>query len=248
MIFQTLSVQRNGAAANSRPRIQLVGDWLGEMGFANGALVQSLPETGGFAFILCNENINYAGLFHSTKEKGGTLIRAYVSNGRTQAGTALVTTGKHILKGGLNFGDRLLAKCEYGRIRMRKVAGGVRLVHAAKAVNARTGVVTPKVSLLGGWLGDIGFTPDTLVTVADAPGCITFTAHGEAVIYADVVKHARQNRMRLVQVSAKGGVPLLNVSGPFVEKSGFSLGDIFCAEYGHGVIRLRELDPQRFGF
>ena len=247
-IYQVINIHRNGLATNSRPRIQIVGDWLTDIGFINGALVQTLPEPDGVVFNLCNENINYSELHHATKEKGGTLIRVYICNERTRAGTALVSTGRHLLKGGLELGDACIAKCEHGCIRIRKVSGNVRLVNVARTKKPRTNEPAPMVFLLGDWLNDIGFTSDTLMTVAAEDNSITFTAHNKAVVYSEVVKYARQHKMQLMQVSTKDGVPLITLTGSRVVKAGFSLGDIFAAEYEHGVITLQKLNPQRFGF
>lgn len=79
-IYQVLSVTRSGAATNLRPRIQIVGDWLPDLGFVNSALVQTLPEPDGLVINLCDKNINYSELFNETKEKGGALNRAYISS------------------------------------------------------------------------------------------------------------------------------------------------------------------------
>ena len=57
MNIRFLSVVKSGAAVGSRPRITLSGEWLAEMGFVKGALVQALPEKGGMAFNLRDENI-----------------------------------------------------------------------------------------------------------------------------------------------------------------------------------------------
>jgi hypothetical protein len=187
-------------------------------------------------------------LFHSTKEKGGTLIRLYIANQRTLKGPSIVTTGKHISSGGLKMGDTLIVKCEYGCIRARKVSGNIRLIHVSRTKQAYTGEPVPKVWVCGDWLSDIGFTPDTLVTVAFEPGCITLTAYDKAVIYSDVVRLARQNKMRLIQVSTKSSVPLINIADSCVRQAGFDLGDIFAAEYEYGIIKLQKPDPQRFGF
>jgi len=249
MIVQLLSVQRSGVAANSRPRIQLCGNWLPEMGFVDGALVQSLPEPEGFVFNLCNDNVNYSDLYHSTKARGGTLIRVSLCDERNQSGVALITAGKHITAGGLKFGDSLIAKCEYGCIRVRKVGGSVRLIHVARTKNDRTGAVMPHVFILGDWLSGIGFPPDTLVTVYSDYEGIIFTAHGEEIIYRNIVKYARQNKMRLIQVSTKNGIPLISVTGTIVDRAGFGLDDIFTADYGeYGIIKLQKLDLGRFGF
>jgi len=247
-IYQVLSVSRNGLAANSRPRIQIVGDWLNEMGFVNGVLVQTLPKPDGIVFNLCDKNINYSELYNATREKGGTLNRVYICNERTRSGTALVTTGKHLLKGGLELGDECIAKCEYGCIRVRKVKGNVRLINVARTKRPYTNEPTPMVFLLGEWLADIGFASDTLITVASEPGCITFTAHNKAVIYSEIVKYARKNKMQLVQVSTKESTPLITLTGNRITNAGFSLGDIFAAEYEYGSIKLQKFDPERFGF
>lgn len=249
MNIQLASVQRNGRADDSRPRIQFCGNWLTEFGFVTGALVQSLPEKDGFVFNLCNENIgSYSELFRTTTEKGGTLIRVYLVKEKTREGPGFVTTGKHIYKSGLKMGDALVAKCEYGCIRVRKITGNMRLINVAREKHPRTGVPQPKVFLLGDWLNDIGFTPDTLMTVRTEPGCITFTAQREPVIYSEIVRFARQNKMKLIQVSAKDNAPLISASGAYAERAGFVLGDVFCAEYEYGIIKLQKFDPDRFHF
>jgi len=246
-VFQTVSVQKNGLAVSSRPRIQFNGDWLPEMGFINSALVQTLPEPDGFVFNLCDENIKYSDLFHCTREKGGTLIRVCLSNDRKAHEVGFVTTGNHILKSGLKMGDTLLAKCEYGCMRVRKISGNVRFAHVARTKNAHTGEPIPLASLRGDWLSNIGFTPDTLVTVETKTGCITFTAHNKAVIYRDIVRSCRQNKMKLIQVSTHTGAPLLKVEG-CAHNAGFRIGDMFAAEYDNGLIKLQKFDPQKFGF
>lgn len=249
MNIQLANVQRNGRADNSRPRIQFCGHWLNELGFVTGALVQSIPEPNGFSFKLCNENIgSYSELFRVTREKGGTLIRVYLVQERTREGPGFVTTGHHIYKAGLKIGDALVAKTEAGLIRVRKVPENMRLIPVAREKHPRTGEPKPRAFLLGNWLNDIGFTPDTLTTVATAPDCITIKAHMEPVVYSDIVRFARLNKMKLIQVSTKDGAPLIVVSGSCAEKAGFALGDIFCAKMEQGIIKLQKLDPVECGF
>ena len=246
-IFQIMTVQRNGRADSTRPRIQFNGDWLPEMGFVNGALIQSLPEPNGFVFNLCNYNTGtYSDLFDYTRRQGGTLVRAYLNTDNNQA--RFVTTGSHIYKSGLVLGDNLVAKCEYGRIRVRKITGNVRLVYVSRSKQPRTGEPVPMVFLLGDWLEEIGFASDTLVTVAAEPGCITFKAHSKAIIYSEVVKYARQHKMQLQQVSIKDGSPLITHTGKRVIAAGFRLGEVFVAEYEYGIIKLKKLEPEQFGF
>lgn len=237
MNYHLLSVQRTGVSENAYPKIQISGEWLTEMGFVAGSLVQAFPEPDGFVFKLFNEN--------TEKEQDGSYIKVF-DNG--DDGTFFVTTGKYIYSTGLKMGDALVAKYEYGCVRVRKVSGNVRLIPVAKITNANTGESKPYVLMSGAWLNKIGFTPDTLVTMAAEPNRITLTAHDKEIIYRDIARHARLNKMRLFQIQTKGKYPLIKVTSSVVERSGFGLGDIFAAEYEHGSIRLQKFDPQRFGF
>jgi hypothetical protein len=249
MNIQFLSVQRCGPAANSRPRIQLTGGWLAEMGFVDGALVEALPVPGGIDFILRNENIRrYSGLYHCAKENGGSLIRAYVPASRSRKGPAFVASGRYILKGGLKVGDQLAAKYEYGLVRVRKAGDGIRLLQVTKERDGRTGAFRPKAWLWGSWLNDIGFAPGAIVAIAAEPGCITLTAQGGDAKYGDIVKSARQNRARLVKAIARRGVPTINFTGPPLVRAGFAIGDALAAECGRGLIKLQRLELGRFGF
>jgi len=254
-IYIVLSITRSGLAVDSRPRIQIVGEWLPELGFVKSALVQTLPEPDGLVLNLCDRNINYSELFNETKEKGGALNRLYISAERTSKGHTLVTTGQHIISGGLKVGDSCIAKCEYGRIRVRKVSGNVRLINVAQSKDDYTKKPKPMVYLFGEWLNDIGFATDTLVTAKPETGCITFTAYDKAIIYSDIVRLARKNKMKLIQVSTQYStvaetpeIPLISVTGSCVERAGLMIGDILSADYEYGAIKIRKLDPQRFGF
>jgi hypothetical protein len=146
------------------------------------------------------------------------------------------------------FGDALIAKCEYGRIWVRKAGGDVRLVTTGRVKDVRTGVFSPKVWLWGDWLRDIGFPLDSLVAIASGPGCITLTAQGEAALYSDAVRFARQTGSRLIKVSAKAGKVNIHFSGVLVSRAGFAIGDMLAAEYEYGAIKLQRFDPERFGF
>jgi len=248
MIYQSLTVQKSWYATNSRPRLCFTGDWITEIGFVPGALVQALPEPGGFVFNLCNENVNYSELFNSTNAMGGGLIRVYRADLKLHRSPTFVTTGKYILSGGLCYGDALVAKCEYGCIRIRKVMGDARLITVGRQKDERTGAHSPKVWLWGDWLDDIGFSLDTLVTIEAKPGYVTLDAHDKAASYSDVVKLARKKGMRLIMVAAKGDSLNASFSGPSVSRAGFAIGDMLTADYEYGLIKLQKLDPGRFGF
>jgi len=248
VIFQALRIQKNGYTGNSRPRLQFCGEWITEMGFVPGALVQALPEPGGFVFNLCNENVNYSGLYNSTKEMGGGLIRVYCADAKLHKSPTFVTTGRYILDGGLCFGDALVAKCEYGRIRVRKVNGDVCLIKVGRDKDERTGAFSPKIWVWGGWLPAMGFPLDTLVAVGSEPGCITLTAQDRGAPYSEAVRRARQDKARLIKVGAKNGVVNINFSGSPAVRAGFAIGDMVTADYGYGLIKLQKFDEGRFGF
>jgi hypothetical protein len=249
MSYYSLSVQRTGWAADSRPRIQIVGDWLNEIGFVNGALVQTLPLPDELVFTLYDKNINYSELYNETREKGGTLNRMYISNTRTLKGLTLVTTGKHIDKSGFQFGDTLVAQYQYGSIRVRKAGENTHLFQVGNIKKAYTGEPEPRIWLHDNWMNEIGFTPDTLVTAAAEHGCITFTAYDKAIVYSKIVKHARKHKMKLIQVATTTyGQPLINMKGSCIACAGFACDDMIAAYYEYGVIKLQKFDPQRFGF
>ena len=235
--------------SHNRPRLQIVGDWLPDLGFVNGALVQTLPEADGLLLNLADKNINYSELFNETKKKGGALNRLYLAKeGVRNAVPTLVTTGHHLLRGGVDIGDSLIIKCEYGRITVRKIADNVKLIHVARERHPLTKEPRPIVYLCGEWLSELGFTPDTLYTAAFEQDCITFTAYEKEVVYSDIVKIARAGKMRLLQVSKRDGVPLITLTGAYVQKAGFELGEIFVAEYEYGVVKLTKPNSQRLGF
>jgi len=249
MSYYSLSVQRTGWASDNRPRIQIIGDWLNDIGFVNGALAQTLPLPDELKFTLSDKNINYSELYNETREKGGTLNRLYISNTKTVKGLTLVTTGKHIEKSGFQFGDILVAQYEYGCIRVRKAGKNIHLFQVGKIKKAYTGEPEPRIWLHGDWMNEIGFTPDTLVTVAAEQGCITFTAHNKEIIYSEIVKYARKHKMKLIQVATTTyEQPLINMKGSHVDRAGFACDDMIAAYYEYGVIKLQKFDPQKFGF
>jgi len=249
MSYYSLSVQRSGWAADSRPRIQIIGDWLTEIGFVNGALVQTLPKQDELTFTLSDKNINYSELYNETRRQGGTLNRVFISNTRTLKGHTLVTAGKYIGKCGFQYGDTLVAQYQYGSIRVRRAGENTHLFQVGNIKKAYTGEPEPRIWLHGDWMNEIGFTPDTLVTAAAEHGCITFSAHSKEIIYSEIVKHARKHKMKLIQVATTTyGQPLINMKGSCINRAGFACEDMIAAHYENGAIKLQKFDPQRFGF
>jgi hypothetical protein len=111
-----ITVTRANKETNN-PRIDFTAEWLEDMGFVHGALVQFLPEPYGATFILCNENIaKYSKLYHSTKSKGGILTLVHGNRGLN-----ISVSGTHVKTSGLAYGDKLIVSREYGFIQMRKL-------------------------------------------------------------------------------------------------------------------------------
>jgi len=259
MNTQLLTVNRSGGEKRPRPRISFFGDWLYEIGFAPGALVQVLPAPGGVDFHLCDENINsYSDLFHSTRDKGGNLIRAYLSNTHKCKGPAFVTSGKYIYSGGLSMGDILVAQYDYGIIRARKIDPAklgfknLRIITVSYITRKYTKEIIPKVLICGDWLNDIGFKIDTLMTVSSAPGIMTLDLQ-EIVEYRALMKYVREHKLKIAQVykepkDREEPRPCIGITGACVDKAGFKPGDILAASYGNGIIKLQTLDFDKLGF
>jgi len=256
--YQLLSVNCTGGAASPRPRIAFRGDWLPEMGFVSGALVQALPEPDGFVFNLCNENVNYSDLFNSTKKKGGGLIRVYTSEAKGHGGPTFVTSGKYIYSGGLKMRDAIIAKYDHGMIRVRKIDPrklgfkNLRLIMTTYITRKYANVI-PKVRLCGDWLNEIGFTIDSLATAASVLGGITLNLQAADPEYNALMKYARGHRMKIVQVYKEPHnrgeqQPCIGITGSCVDTAGFKPGDTLAASYDYGVIKLQTLDFKKLGF
>jgi hypothetical protein len=254
--FCLLSVSRSSSADNTRPRINFQGDWLLEMGLTLGALVQVLPEPNGMVFNLCNENISsYSELMNSTREQGGSLIRVCFADKKTYKELTFQTSGKHIYSGGLKIGDALIAQYDYGIIRVRKIAAknlgfkSVKIIQMTYRKDKYTGILIPKLRLSGSWLNDIGFTAHELVTAESEQDIITFKVQENGMSnYKDLVKYARQNKMKLLQIREEAGLPNLMTTGSLVENAGFEITDALAASYEDGIIKLQKLDFEKLGF
>ena len=245
MKLHLLSVQSSKRGTGCSPQIQICADWLSQLGFIENALVQAVPEPNGFAFELRNENICYSDVFGSTKDRGGTLIRV---NYLPQRGLFLSTKGSYICSSGLSIGDCLVAKCEYACLRIRKVPEKMRILHPTKTKKPYTGEAIPKVSLWGDWLNEIGFWPDTLVSITIESGHITLAAQANIHQYREVVPIARKEKMQLVQVTVHNGKPYIELTPDAPHRAGFGAEDILTITYGFGGIVLQKLDLVKFDF
>jgi len=258
MNTQILTVTHTGGEEKPRPRISFFGDWLNDVGFVPGALVQVLPVPDGIDFHLWDENISsYSELFHSTRGKGGNLVRAYLSDAQKCKCTTFVTSGKYIYSGGLAMGDILIARYDYGIIRVRKVDSfklgveNLRIITVSYITRKYTKDIIPKVRICGYWLNDIGFKIEAFVTVETAPGVITLNLQNTDI--RSLMKYARERKFKIVQIYKETygrgeSQPCIGITGSCVDKAGFKPGDILAASYGDGIIKLQTLDFDKLGF
>jgi len=255
MKYQLLSLTSNGVNAHLLPKIYLYGNWLAEFGFINNALVQALPEDNGIVFNLCNEIICYSELYERTNASNGKLIQIYAD----RQSVALTLSGHFLSNVGLAIGDALIAKYDYGVIRVRKVdpiklgfdvsPSNIKLI-TMKSEKSRYGGRFPKIQLSGRWLADVGFIPESVATAKVEKGIFTLKLQENgAEKYGELVKFARKNGMRIVQVrSQHREVPLIIISGSICDKAEFGNEDILVATFSYGNIELRKLDFAKLGF
>jgi len=220
----------------SRPRLTFQAGWLADMGFVTGALVQFIPEPDGLAFVLCDENIHkYSQLYKRTKEQGGMLMQAY----SYRDGLQLCVSNSLLAGIGLVYGDNLIVRYEYGLIRMRKLPKGT------------VKLVTPHV--IGKWLGESGFIPDAVLSVASAPGLIACTLHEDGLQKAtELVKYARANKLTLLQVQKKwyksSVILWFDIPDSCLQKAEFATDETLLATYEYGIIKLQKPDFVQLGF
>jgi hypothetical protein len=219
-----------------RPKIALFAEWLIPMGFVPNALVQFLPEPNGVSVTLCENVSKYSELAQETHEKGGVLINIRFCKNRSKAYFSI--SGSFLKNIGLVYGDILMIRYEYGFIRMRKIPANVK-----KIVTAR---------LVGHWLEELGFVPNSVLTVDSSPGSVTCQLHenGQERTH-ELYKYARKNKLNLLQVTAQrdnNDAPHFVIPLSRFEKAGLTPGDSFFATYDYGIINILPIDFGALGF
>ena len=233
MGVQLTNVQCTGDSSGSRPRIVFWGDWLAESGFVTGALVQVLPESGGIVFRLCDEDIiKYSDLYLITKESGGSLVQA--------CSDSLRVSGHEIFGlAGFDYGDSLIARYEYGLIRVRKLPRKSTFIPAIFGQD--------EIRIYGDWLCRNGFIKDSVITVKPEPDAVAVTV--KLVEYSDdLVKDARRNKTKLLQVERFKKKQRVRLPASVFENAGFGQDEDFLAVYDHGIIKFQRFDWERLGF
>ena len=238
-----LNVINVGTASEPSPGLCFNGKWLHKIGFIPGALVKAIPGPAGMEFILCDDDIfSYSELVASTRQQGGKLVQ--VSCNRP----VLETGGLYLYRAGMNCGDALIARYDYGLIQTRKLPSATKVVLVASVKNQDTGNPCPKVWLSGDWLPGLGFTPEIPVAVISEPGKISF----EIIERLSDLCFSSQNKMKRIQVheSLDWGkrYPYMRAPNPCLDNAGFMIGDVLYASCGHGFITLQKLNLKELGF
>jgi hypothetical protein len=224
------------------------------MGFIPGALVQVIPEPGGLIFTLYNENISsYSELDTVTQAHGGKLMQVSYTDDWKYPNPVLTISGQVISNAGLDLGANLIIHYTPGTIRVRKCSGVAKIVHVTSDKNQYTGNPYPKLQLFGTWLTELGFMLNASATTLSEPGRITLQLRDEgAEKYADLVRFARQNNMKLAQVREKnisGKVyPYITIPVSNIDKAGLTSGDTLLVSCAYGFINLRKFDFDNPGF
>jgi len=228
----------NDGKSVDNPKIIFFAEWMNRMGFTADVLIQAIPEDGGLTFTLRNENIrSYSDLLRETKAKGGALIHPsfYIHKQKP----CISISGTVVKNAGLKTGDSLIARYEYGLIRMRKIPA-----------DDNTRIVGTRI--YGRWLEDLGFLIGEVMTIDSEPGLITCTfLEGGLEKVEEIVTHARENRMNLVQLRTAKDVlytPMFEIPPSRLQKAGFTPNDAFHAVCEYGRIQLQKLDCRRYGF
>ena len=258
MNIRLLSITNAATRSNPRPGIAFYTEELLDIGFVPGALISVLPEPGGgIVFSLCDENIrSYRELDAATQEKGGKLIQVTYTTCQDKRIPLLATYGHILTDGGFAIGDEVIIQSEYGIVRVGMSNKKVRLVKMSCITYKRTGYSLSKLRLTGQWLADFGFVPDALLTAAMLDGVAVFELQNEGIEkYSDLVRYARQNRIKLIQVKTRCGrgkppkiYPYIEVLGSWLAQAGFETGEKLMAVCEQGKIKLQKPDSIDLGF
>jgi len=118
------------------------------------------------------------------------------------------------------------------RIKMRTVANDP---------NAPANTVAIVAGRLGGkWLRELGFVRDDVLLVSAVPGMITYQRQENGVAWTmELVKFARQNKFRLLQVQKKGHEPFIEIPRSCLKTAGVMPDEPMFVIYEHNTLKLQ---------
>jgi len=213
-----------------RPQFKLVADWLPAIGFLPDSLVQFLPEPHGFTLTLCNTIPCYSELARSTRQQGGVL--RHVITARPFVSPILNVSGTVMEQTGLQHDDKVLLRYEYGLIRANKAPDGLIKV-----------VATPS-RMTGKWLAGAGFVPGSVLLATPGKGLITCELQPNALARVpELVKHARANRLYLLQVAnimGDFGSASLDIPDACLARAGILPDDTLFVTLADGRLQLQK--------
>ncbi|MDP4093570.1 MAG: hypothetical protein Q8920_09435 [Bacillota bacterium] len=110
----------------------------------------------------------------------------------------------------------------------------------------------PRIRLSGFWLNEIGFKPDSLISIMYESNTINLRLVGTGMeTYQNLVKGILKRNHGLLQVknevSNNKKTPHLEVKGYWVEDLGFKVGDVILVQSEFGVINIQLLDLEKVG-
>jgi len=97
---------------------------------------------------------------------------------------------------------------------------------------------------LGGkWLTTLGFRKDDVLTVDTAPGIITYQRHENGIARTvELVKFARQNKLKLIQVKMKGHELFIEIPKTCLKQAGIAPDETLYAIYTPDLLQLQHPD------
>jgi len=91
-------------------------------------------------------------------------------------------------------------------------------------------------------LVQFGFVADAVVTASAEPGIVTFTLCEDGLEnYKELVRLARRDKTKLVQVLRKHRQRIMELTGALVIRAGFQPGDALDLSASTGLIQIRRL-------
>ena len=256
MNIRILTITGSKGTPHKNPGISFHSKSLYGLGFVPGALVSVVPSPGGgLVFTLCDENIRrYSELHATTLEQGGKLIQIKTTCRKCKKKyPSIGVFGQIFYDAGFAIGDPVIVQCEYGVVRVNKRFGTAMPVHMTQRRDRRTGYAAPNLRVAGEWLADFGFSPGAVMTVSIESGSVILKLCEDGIEkYADLVRYARQNKMKIARVKSAyvKGKPysFIEMSGLYMARAGFETGETLFAYPEMGLIKLQKPEASDLGF
>ena len=95
----------------------------------------------------------------------------------------------------------------------------------------------------GNWIRELGYNYGDVLTVHAHSGEIVYQFHENGIARTlELVKFARRNKLKLIQVRKNGGLPFIEIPETSRQKAGFMPGERLCATFEDGVLKLQPLN------